>query len=178
MKQPSRQAAPRIAALATIITAIAGAYPASAADTPAATPILVAKSADLTVNATATTDGLELRILHAANQIPIDGRDVTVTIDGKNQPLTVEKEVGTFLLPAKDLGEGEQQLEITVAHDGIREILSGKVAIPKASTGGGFLDSGHKQMLWWVLNIGVVLVAVLAFSKRSAAPAKDSDEDE
>ena len=56
--------------------------------------------------------------------------------------------------------------------------LSGKVAIPKASTGGGFLDSGHKQMLWWVLNIGVVLVAVLAFSKRSAAPAKDSDEDE
>jgi hypothetical protein len=179
MKITSRQAA-RIAAVAMVLAAMAGVHAASAADAPAAAPIIpVAKSADLIVNASATSDGLELHILHAANQIPIDGRDVTATVDGKNQPLTVEKEVGTFLLPAKDLGEGERQLEITVAHDGIREILSGKVAIPKTSTTGAPWDSTRKQMLWWVLNIAVVLIAVLAFSRRrSTPPAKDPDEDE
>ena len=157
-------------------TAIAG---IALAATPTPPPIPVGHSALLTINATVQPDGLALHILHAANQIPIDGRDVTVTIDGKNQPLTVEQEVGTFLLPTKDLGEGERQLDITVAHDGIREIVSGKVAIPKTS-GFGTLDSSRKQMLWWVLNIGVVLVAVLAFSNRGskAKAGKDGDEDE
>jgi hypothetical protein len=163
-----------------VVAATAGIRPTSAADAPAANPTIpVAKSALLTINANATPDGLELHILHAANQIPIDGRDVTVTVDGKNEPLTVQKEVGAFLLPTKDLGEGERQLDITVAHDGIREILSGKVALPKTSATGFLWDSSRKQMLWWVLNIGVVLIAVLAFSRRSSAPpAKDADEDE
>jgi hypothetical protein len=180
MKTTVKQAARIAATTAAMVLVVAGARPVSAADAPAPAPTIpVAKSADLIINASPTSDGLELHILHAANQIPIDGRDVTATVDGKSQPLTVEKEVGTFLLPAKDLGEGERQLEITVAHDGIREILSGKVAIPKSSTSGGLWDSSRKQMLWWVLNIGVVLVAVLAFSKRSSAPpAKDADEDE
>jgi len=151
---------------------------ACAADTPAAAPpaIPVAHSALLTINATVTPDGLALHVLHAGNQIPIDGRDVTVSVDGKNQPLTVEPE-GTFLLPTKDLGEGERQLDITVAHDGIREILTGKVALPKTSSATD-LWRDHKQMAWWVLNIAVVLIAVLAFSRRSSTPAKESDEDE
>jgi hypothetical protein len=149
-----------------------------AADTPPAAPqpIPVAHSALLTINATVTPDGLALHVLHAGNQIPIDGRDVTVTIDGKNQPLTVEPE-GTFLLPTKDLGEGERQIDITVAHDGIREILTGKVALPKTSSAADIWRD-HKQMAWWVLNIAVVLIAVLAFSRRSSTPAKESDEDE
>lgn len=153
---------------------------ASAADAPpAVAPIPVAHSALLNINATVVPDGLMLHILHASNQIPIDGRDVTVTVDGKNQPLTVEPQVGNFLLPTKDLGDGERQLDITVAHDGIREILTGKVAVPKAGGFTGSWDSGRKQMAWWVLNIAVVLIAVLAFSKRSSKPAeKDADEDE
>jgi hypothetical protein len=101
-----------------------------------------------------------------------------VTVDGKNQPLTVEPQVGDFLLPTKDLGEGERQLDITVAHDGIREILTGKVAVPKAGGLTGSWDSGRKQMAWWVLNIAVVLIAVLAFSKRSSKPAEKDADDE
>lgn len=153
---------------------------ASAADpppTPAPT-IPIAHSALLTINGTFSSSGLVLHILHAANQVPIDGRDVTVTVDGKNQPLTVQQQVGDFLLPTKDLSDGPQTLDITVAHDGIREILTGKVALPKSVFGSGMLDSGHKQMLWWVLNIGIVLVAVLAFSKRSSKPEKETEEDE
>jgi hypothetical protein len=156
-----------------------GAPYASAADTPAAAapPIPIAHSALLNINASVVPDGLMLHILHASNQIPIDGRDVTVTIDGKNQPLTVEPEVGNFLLPTKDLGEGERQLDITVAHDGIREILSGKVALPKAGGFTGSWDSSRKQIAWWVLNIAVVLIAVLAFSKRSSKPAEKDEEE-
>jgi hypothetical protein len=170
----------RIAALATTAIAVTVDVPsASAADAPpAAAPIPVAHSALLNINASVVPEGLVLHILHASNQVPIDGRDVTVTVDGKNEPLTVEPEVGNFLLPTKDLGEGERQLDITVAHDGIREILTGKVALPKTSGITGSWDSSRKQMAWWVLNIAVVLIAVLAFSKRSSKPAeKDADEE-
>jgi hypothetical protein len=153
--------------------------PACAADTaPApAAPIPVAHSALLTINATPTQDGLALHILHAGNQIPIDGRDVTVTVDGKDQPVTAEPE-GTFLLSTKDFGDGgERQIDITVAHDGIREILTGKITVPKTSSASD-LWRDHKQMAWWVLNIAVVLVAVLAFSRRSSATRKDEEEED
>jgi hypothetical protein len=151
---------------------------AAAADTAAPpNPIPVAHSALLTINATVTQDGLALHILHAGNQIPIDGRDVTVSVDGKSQPLTAEPE-GTFLLSTKDLGEdGVRQLDITVAHDGIREILAGKITLPKRSSTTD-LWHDHRQMAWWVLNFAIVLIAALAFSRRSSASAKSSDEDE
>jgi hypothetical protein len=139
--------------------------------------IPVAHSALLTIYGVPTADGLALHVQHAGNQIPIDGRDVTVSVDGKNQPVTAEPE-GTFLLPTKDLsGDGERELEIIVAHDGIREILSGKVTLPKV---GSTLDlwRDHKMMAWWVLNVGVVLVAVMAFSRRSSKPAKEEADDE
>jgi hypothetical protein len=150
-----------------------------AADTPAPQIqiIPVAHSALLTINATVTQDGLALHVLHANNQIPIDGRDVTVSVDGKDQPLTVEPE-GTFLLSTKDLGEGMRQFDITVAHDGIREILTGKVTLPKTGGLGTDLWRDHKQMAWWILNIGIVLIAVLAFSRRSSTPPKQSDDED
>jgi hypothetical protein len=162
----------------TLSAALIATFGARAADAPPAVPqtIPVAHSALLTINATATPDGLALHVLHAGNQIPIDGRDVTVAIDGKNQPVTAEPE-GTFLLSTKGLGEGERQLDITVAHDGIREILTGKVALPETSSASD-LWRDHKQMAWWVLNIAVVLIAVLAISRRSSKPAKESDDEE
>ncbi len=163
--------------IALVSAVLAGSPWPCAADTPAPSQTIpVAHSALLTINATPTQDGVALHILHAANQIPIDGRDVTVSVDGKDQPLTVEPE-GTFLMSTKGLGDGTHQLDITVAHDGIREILTGKVALPKTSSASD-LWRDHKQMAWWVLNIAVVLIAVLAFSRRSSTPEKESDEDE
>lgn len=163
--------------VAAALAAVA-ALPARAAEPPAPPAIPVAHSALLTIDATPTDDGLALHIKHAGNQIPIDGRDVTVSVDGKDQTLTPAPE-GTFLLATKDLsGDGERQLDITVAHDGIREILSGKVTLPKV---GGATDlwTNHKQMAWWILNIAIVLIAVLAFSRRSAkAEAKESEADD
>jgi hypothetical protein len=151
--------------------------PALAADpTPPAPAVPVAHSALLTIDATHTDDGLALHIKHVGNQIPIDGRDVTVSVDGKSQPVTPAPE-GTFLLSTKDLaGDGERQFDIVVAHDGIREILTGKVTLPKVSA---TLDlwRDHKQMAWWVLNVAIVLIAVIAFSRRQSKPAKDDEDD-
>jgi hypothetical protein len=171
-----------LAALArTVLTVAALAatagLPALAADpTPPAPVIPVAHSALLTIDATTTDDGLALHVKHAGNQIPIDGRDVTVSVDGKSHPVTAAPE-GTFLLATKDLaGDGERQLDIVVAHDGIREILTGKVTLPKV---GSTLDlwRDHKQMAWWILNIAIVLIAVMAFSRRQSKPAKEEEDD-
>ena len=164
--------------LATLTAVLLVGEARSAAPTPAPTPIPVAHSALLTLDATPTDQGLALHIKHAGNQIPIDGRDVTVSVDGKNVPVTAEPE-GTFLLASKDLddGDGPRQFDITVAHDGIREILTGKITLPKTGSSLDLLSS-HKQMAWWILNIAIVLVAVTMFSRRSAKPAKDTDEDE
>jgi hypothetical protein len=182
MKMTSRrpfQSAANVLA-ATAVLAAGGPVALALESTPTAptTPTIpIAHSALLTIYGVPTADGLALHVQHAGNQIPIDGRDVTVSVDGKNQPVTAQPE-GTFVLPTKDLGgDGERQLDIVVAHDGIREILTGKVTLPKA---GSTLDlwRDHKQMAWWVLNVGVVLIAVMAFSRRSSKPAKESDEDE
>jgi len=135
------------------VAVLAGA--AFAADpTPPAPAIPVAHSALLTIDATHTDDGLALHIKHAGNQIPIDGRDVTVSVDGKSQPVTAAPE-GTFLLSTKDLaGDGERQFDIVVAHDGIREILTGKVTLPKVgatldlwrgSQADGLVDPQHRH---------------------------------
>jgi hypothetical protein len=165
--------------LATATLAMTAALPAGAADPapPPAPAIPVAHSALLTIDATPTDDGLALHIKHAGNQIPIDGRDVTLSVDGKSQPVTAAPE-GTFLLATKDLGgDGERQLDIVVAHDGIREMLTGKITLPKV---GSTLDlwRDHKQMAWWVLNVGVVLIAVMAFSRRQSKPEKESDDED
>lgn len=168
-----------IAVTTLIVALLAAGGPLAHAAGPTATPavIPIAHSALLTIDATATDEGLALHIKHAGNQIPIDGRDVTVSVDGKKQPVTAEPE-GTFLLSTKELGgDGEQQLDITVAHDGIREILTGKVTLPKTGMTTD-LWRDHKQMAWWILNIAIVLIAALAFSRRGSSASKDPDADD
>jgi hypothetical protein len=140
--------------------------------------IPVAHSALLAIDATRNGDALELHIKHAANQIPIDGQNVVVSVDGKNQPVTPEPE-GTFALSTKDwAGDGERQLDIIVGHDGIREILTGKIVVPKAGSNATDLLHDHQQMAWWILNVGVILIAVMAFSRRSAKKAAKEAADE
>ena len=82
-----------------------------------------------------------------------------------------------YELPINDLrGDGARDVDITVAHDGIREIVSGKVVVAEPSTESLLRD--HKQVAWWILNIVIVLVAALAFSRRKEASEKEADEEE
>ena len=124
----------------------------------------IAHSALLTVEATETADALQLSIRRASDKSLINSDDVTVAVDGRNQSVTHEK--GVYELPINDLrGDGARDVDITVAHDGIREIVSGKVSMTEASSASS-LFRDHKQVAWWILNIVIVLVAAIAFSRR------------
>lgn len=125
----------------------------------------IAHSALLAVEATATADALQLSIRRVSDKSLVNSDDVTVAVDGKNQSVTHEKG-GVYELPVNDLrGEGARDVDVTVAHDGIREIVSGKVSVAEASSASSLLRD-HKQVAWWILNIVIVLVAAMAFSRR------------
>ena len=125
----------------------------------------IAHSALLSVEGTATGDTLRITIRRAGDQSLISSDDVTVSVDGKNQSVTHDTR-GAYELPINDLrGDGARDVDVTVGHDGIREIVSGKVSVAEG-TSASSLWGDHKQIAWWILNIVIVLIAATAFSRR------------
>jgi hypothetical protein len=125
----------------------------------------IAHSALLSIDGTPTADTLRLTIRRVSDKSLVSSDDVTVTVDGRNESVTHEK-AGGYEVPINDLrGDAARDVEIIVAHDGIREILSGKVAVAETSSTDGLLRD-HKQVAWWILNIVIVLVAAIALSRR------------
>ena len=125
----------------------------------------IAHSALLTVVATVTTDAVQLSIRRVSDKSVVNSDDVIVAVDGRNQSVTHEKG-GVYELPINDLrGDGARDVDVTVGHDGIREIVSGKVSLTETSSASSLLRD-HKQVAWWILNIVIVLVAAMAFSRR------------
>jgi len=117
---------------------------------------------------------------------------VTVSVAGRNAPATASADGSWFAPLPTAVGAGDT-LEVVVAHDGIRELLSARFAAPGARDAGGgaaaadtsgaarsraspsgaataggvaSLWRDHKQMAWWILNITVVLIATIAISRR------------
>ena len=125
----------------------------------------IAHSALLSVDGTATADTLRLNIRRVSDKSPVSSDDVAVTVDGRNQSVT--RENTGYELPINDLrgGEPARDVEVIVAHDGIREILSGKVVLAEVTSTDSLLRD-HKQVAWWILNIVIVLVAAIALSRR------------
>jgi len=134
---------------------------------PAAQPgtMIVARSALLTLTATPADDSLALQVTRLSNHRLVTGPgNVTARVDGRPVPLTAEAS-GAYLLPLSGIDSGSHSLRVVVSHDGIRELLTGNVSVPRH---GGLLESleGHGMSAWWVLNIAVVLIAVLVISRR------------
>jgi hypothetical protein len=124
----------------------------------------IAHSALLSIEATVTADALRLSIRRVSDKSLVSSDDVVVTVDGRNESVTREK--GDYEVPVSDLrGDAPRDVEITVGHDGIREILSGKVVAAEATSADSLLRD-HKQVAWWILNIVIVLVAAIALSRR------------
>jgi hypothetical protein len=156
--QPAPQPTPTQAAATS---AAAAPQPVQLAPNVAA---LIARSALLTIEGTATADALQLSIRRVSDKSLISSDDVTVSVDGKNQSVTHDKG-GFYELPINDLrGDSARDVDITVAHDGIREIVSGKVSVAEASSTSLWRD--HKQVAWWILNIVIILIAATAVSRR------------
>jgi hypothetical protein len=125
----------------------------------------IAHSALLGVEATAAADTLRLSIRRVGDKSLVSSDDVTVTVDGRNESVTRENG-GGYEVPINNLrGDGARDVEIIVAHDGIREILASKVTVIEGASAGSLLRD-HKQVAWWILNIVIVLVAAIALSRR------------
>jgi hypothetical protein len=139
---------------------------AGAAPRPAA--VEIARSSLLTLSGTAEPETLTLWVRRSAEQAPLTVTEFATSIDGKTEPATRAPD-GGWTVPLGARTAGEHHLAVTVGHDGIREVLEGKFT-PTAATapaaGVSALGGTHKQMLWWILNIGIVLVAALAISRR------------
>jgi hypothetical protein len=137
----------------------------------------LAHSALLTVEGTATADALQISIRRVSDKSLINTDDVTIAVDGKNQSVTRER--GTvYEVPINDLrGDGVRDVDVTVAHDGIREIVSGKVSVVEASSTESLLRD-HKQVAWWILNIVIILAAAWAFSNRKSAKEDEKEDEE
>ena len=138
---------------------------------PALAPL--AHSALLTVDAAPRAGGLALRVRRASGQAPLVVNDLTVTIDNKSEPATANPD-GSWIVPrpvtAQDAGK---TIEVTVGHDGIHEVLSGRLAAsagagsgPAGSGTANLIRSSHKQLFWWMLNIAIVAIAAIAISRR------------
>jgi hypothetical protein len=158
-------------------TSDAGAVPAQAVA--AASPVVlapkataqIARSALLTVDGTATDDSLRLSIRRTHDKSLVSGGDLSITVDGKNEPVGHEH-ADSFEIPINDLrGDGSAEnahdVEMIVPHDGIREILSGKLTATQGASATSLLGD-HKQMAWWILNIAIVFIAATVLSRRKS----------
>ncbi len=137
---------------------------------PPLTPL--AHSALLAVDAAPTAGGLTLRVQRTSGQTPLTVNDVSVTIDGKREPATARPDGSWFVARPAGTQDAGRTIDVTIGHDGIHEVLSGRLApgagaSASASSGAGsVISSSHKQLFWWVLNIAIVLVAAIAISRR------------
>jgi hypothetical protein len=136
-------------------------------------PMPLARSALLTLEGATLPDALLLRVRANAGAAPVTVSDVSVALDGKELPVTPRAD-GSWRVPLPSrAGSAEGLLDVTVTHDGIRELLRTKIAVPAAAAptpaapaGGG--TGVHKQIVWWILNIAIVLIAALVISRRSS----------
>jgi hypothetical protein len=163
---------PRVSTARALAAILILSAPAAALAQPAAPPLApLAHSALLAVEAAPAAGGLVLRVRRAAGETPLQVSDVAVTIDGRSEPAALRAD-GTWFVPRPAGGnDAGKTLEVTVGHDGIHEVLSGRLAAagatgPATSGAASALSSSHKQLAWWILNIVIVLIAVIAISRR------------
>ncbi len=148
-------------ALACVAPALADS-PAGAAFAP------VAHSALVTVDGVVASDTLVLRVLRTADREPLAGAELTVSVDGRSVPVTPRPQA-TWEVPLKDLpAKPPGGFSIIVAHDGLHEVLEGRLpgsgtAPPRSHSASALI---HKQMAWWILNVAIVLIGVIAVARR------------
>lgn len=150
------------------LTALALCAPAAAA--PAFAPL--AHSTLVTVDAATDAGALILRVRRTADGGPVPVTELQVTLEGANLPVRPRPD-GTFSVAlGRPAGSPAGPLDITVTHDGVREILVARPPGPAGTAGGNAASSAagllrsHKQLAWWILNIAVVLIGVIAVSRR------------
>ena len=144
-----------------LLCSLLGAATAAAAPESFAT---LGRSAQVVMQGARTANGVALRFARP-DGAALSVSAVSAAIDGHHVGEARQPD-GSWALGPLPAGAGH--LEVIVEHDGIREQLSG--ALPGGAPGAAATEAAaghdHKQLLWWILNIGIVLIAVLAVSRR------------
>ena len=162
---------PRLSPAALLLALLLAPAPAALADSAAAS-VQIASSAMLVVDASVHKHDIVLHIARAANHAPIEGAgNVTAEIGG--DPVPIAARGATYVLSTRGLKGGPHALQVIVAHDGIHELISGTVTLPKPPDRLATLEK-HGYAAWWVLNIVVLLLAARLIMRRKKPPPKSS----
>lgn len=156
-----------------VLFAAALLFVAARAEQPTTVPFTpLAHSTQLAVDGARGADTLALRIHRPADSAaltPAQLTEVAVMSAGRALPLTAQTD-GSWSVPLRELGSRTPaRVELVVGHDGIRELLTLQLG-PEAGDKGGAAAPGlfgrNKQLLWWILNIVIVLIAAIAIARR------------
>jgi hypothetical protein len=128
----------------------------------------LAHSTALTLEGASVPGALILRVRPSATGTPLNVSDLAASIDGKEMSATPQADGAWRVALPGHPAASEGRLDVAVTHDGIRELLTAKVALSKPSAPQSGGAGVHNQLLWWVLNIAIVLIAVLAISRRTS----------
>lgn len=149
------------------LTALAVALVTLSAQALAAThsaAVQVASSAMLVLDARVEHHDVVLRIVRTANHEPVEGAgNVTAKIDGHSVQVSAHGD--TYRLATSKIKGGPHHLQVVVAHDGIHELLTGTITLPKHHDAFADLDK-HGYGAWWILNLGVMLLAAVLIMRR------------
>jgi hypothetical protein len=165
VKVPGMKRARLLCLLPCLLACPAACFAGTAPQTAA---VEIARSSLLTLSGTTEPAALQLWVRRTAEPAPLTVTEFATAIDGKAVTAT-RTAAGGWSVPLGALGGGEHRLSVTVGHDGVRELLEGRftpAAAPAGAPGIAGLGGTHKQLLWWALNIGIVLIAAIAISRR------------
>lgn len=137
-----------------LLLLLACAAPADAAE--------LARSAALQVQGAPVAGGLEVSVRGSTAAAPVVSA-VSARL-GARQVEGVRRDAGSWFLPVGVVPGGE--FELIVTHDGIRELLTAQAPAAAAAPGAAEPAARRKQLIWWVLNIGIVAIAALVISRR------------
>jgi hypothetical protein len=132
----------------------------------------LAHSALLAVDAAPAAGGLTLRVRRAAADTPLVVNDLAVTIDNRREPATAQADGSWFVVRPAGAQDAGKTIDVLVGHDGIHEVLSGRLAASAGAAGTSsagaatVVSSSRKQLFWWILNIAIVAIAAIAISRR------------
>ena len=130
--------------------------------------VQVASSAQLVLDAEVHPGELVLWITRTRNHTPVTGAgNVTVTLNG--HPVKVSANKSDYVISTDGIHGGKHSIAVIVAHNGIRELLTGAVTLPNTPSMLARLQK-HSTWAWWVLNIGVLLLAFRMISGRKKTP--------
>ncbi|MBV9696105.1 MAG: hypothetical protein JO005_04170 [Gammaproteobacteria bacterium] len=122
----------------------------------------LARSATVQVQGSTVPGGLAVTVQGDATHPPqvsgVSARLGARQVEGTRQP------DGSWFLPVGVVPGGP--FELIVAHDGIRELLAAQAPPAAAAPAVAAPAVRRKQLIWWVLNIGIVAVAALVISRR------------